>query len=66
MEMTITKAEYDATPNDYKGVWDTERWDLPDWEQKREKYMGKRTLLTCDSNGGTVLLVEGMGLTITD
>lgn len=61
----ITKAEYDAIHRDYKGVWTTERWDIPDWEHKREKYMGKRTILS-NENGATVLLIEGMSLTITE
>lgn len=56
----ITQAEWDATHPDYKGVWNTERTDLPDWEQVRHRYMGKRTLM---SQGK--LMIEGMGLEIT-
>lgn len=36
----MTLSEYLAVPEDYRGVWTTERWDIPDWETK-EKPHGK-------------------------
>ena len=61
----MTLSEYLRKPKDYRGVWTTERWDLPDWEKEREKYMGKRTLMT-NIDGATCLVVEGMSLEIID
>ena len=52
-------------PKDYRGVWTNERWDIPNWADIREKHLGKRTLMT-NINGGTCLVVEGMGLEIID
>lgn len=61
----ITLSEYNALPEDYRGIWTTERDDLPKWAEIRDKYMGKRTMLHNDS-GATVLLVEGMGFEIVN
>lgn len=61
----MTLSEYLRKPKDYRGEWDTERWDIPNWKEERDKYMGKRTLMT-NINGGTCLVVEGMGLEIID
>ena len=44
----------------------SERWDLPDWAEVREKYMGKRTMMVYEENVGTCLLVEGVGFEIID
>ena len=34
----MTLSEYLAVPENYRGVWTTERWDIPDWEMgKLEK-----------------------------
>ena len=63
--LRMTLSEYLRKPKDYRGVWTTERWDLPDWEKEREKYMGKRTLMT-NICTGTCLLIEGMSLEIID
>lgn len=64
-KVLMTQKEYDKAS--YTGVWTTERWDIPDWENEREKYMGKRTWMPpCDLFGGTCLLVEGMGFEIVD
>ena len=60
----ITLSEYLAVPEDYRGIWTTERWDIPDWETRRKSYMGKRTLMVYDR--GTCLLVEGLSLEIVD
>lgn len=60
----ITLSEYNSTPEAYRGIWTTERWDIPDWAEMREKYMGKRTMMVYDN--GTCLLVEGQGLEIVD
>ena len=56
----MTLSEYLAVPEDYRGVWTTERWDIPDWENLRKSHMGKRTLMVNDK--GTCLLVEGLSL----
>lgn len=58
MRKQITLAEYNALHPDFRSVWTTERWDLPDWENERKKHMGKRTMLSYDN--GTVLLIEGI------
>ena len=60
----MTQSEYLAVPENYRGVWTTERWDIPDWENLRKKHMGKRTLMVYDR--GTCLLVEGLSLEIVD
>lgn len=57
--ITLTKAEYEAIPADYRSVWTTERIDTPGWSEKREQYMGKRTIMR--HNG---LLIEGLHFTI--
>ncbi len=56
--LRITLSEYNALHEDFRGVWDVERDDLPIWPEIRDKYMGKRTMLHYD-DGATVLLVEG-------
>lgn len=60
----MTESEYAAQPADYRSVWTTERWDLPNWERDRRLHLGKRTLLVEDVISGPVLLIEGMGLQI--
>jgi len=60
----MTLSEYLAVPENYRGVWTTERWDIPDWENLRKKHMGKRTLMVYDR--GTCLLIEGLSLEIVD
>ena len=52
----MTLSEYLRKPKDYRGEWATERWDLPNWEEERKKYMGKRTLMT-NVDGATCLVV---------
>ena len=65
MMKRIALSEYLAVPEDYRGAWDTERWDIPGWETKRKSHMGKRTLLD-NINGATCQLVEGLSLEIVD
>lgn len=60
----ITLSEYNAIPEDYRGIWTVERWDLLNWAEIREKHIGKRTMMVYDN--GTCLLVEGMGFEIVD
>ncbi len=60
----ITLSEYNAIPEDYRGIWTVERWDLPNWAEIREKHIGKRTMMVYDN--GTCLLVEGIGFEIVD
>ena len=60
----IILSEYNAIPENYRGIWTVERWDLPDWAEIREKYIGKRTMMVNDN--GTCLLVEGIGFEIVD
>lgn len=55
----IILSEYNAIPENYRGIWIVERWDLPDWAEIREKHIGKRTMMVNDN--GTCLLVEGIG-----
>ena len=60
----IILSEYNAIPENYRGIWTVERWDLPDWAEIREKHIGKRTMMVNDN--GTCLLVEGIGFEIVD
>ena len=41
-------SEYNAIPENYRGIWIVERWDLPDWAEIREKHIGKRTMMVND------------------
>lgn len=59
---TITLTEYNALHKDFRGIWNTERWDLPNWAEMRESHMGKRTMLHYDN--GTCLLIEGINFEI--
>ena len=61
----MTLSEYLRKPKDYRGEWTTERWDIPNWEEERKKYMGKRTLMT-NIDGATCLVIEGLSLEIID
>ena len=61
----ITLSEYNTLPKECRGICTTERDDLPNWAEIRDKHMGKRTMLHND-NGATVLLVEGLGFEIVE
>ena len=37
----MTLSEYLRKPKDYRGEWDTERWDIPNWEEERREIYGK-------------------------
>jgi hypothetical protein len=58
--VTITESQYYSKHRDYRGVWSTDRSDIPGW--KAEDFMGKRTMLHYDN--GTCLIIEGQTLTI--
>lgn len=61
----ISESTYANTHDDFKGVWEVERWDIDGWEDIRSKYMGKRTWMPpCSLFGYTCLLVEGCTLMI--
>ena len=60
----ITLSEYNAIPEDSRGIWNVGRGDLPDWAKSRERFMGKRTMTVYDN--GTGLPVEGTGFEIVD
>ena len=45
----IILSEYNAIPENYRGIWTVERWDLPDGAEIREKYIGKRTMMVNDN-----------------
>ena len=60
----ITLSEYNAIPEDSRGIWNVGRRDLPDWAKSRERFMGKRTMTVYDN--GTCLPVEGTGFEIVD
>ncbi len=62
----MTLAEYEAEPQSNRGVWTTERTDLPNWAAERHLYVGKRTLLWNSGAQGTALLIEGLGLEIAE
>lgn len=57
----IKKAEYEKIHPDFRGIWTTERDDLPDWQSIRHQYVGKRTLMSDGS-----LLIEGLHFQIID
>jgi hypothetical protein len=61
---TITLSEYNAIDPGRRNVWTTERTDMKDWDQQREKYMGKRTMMSGD--GTCSLLIEGLSFVIVD
>ena len=44
----ITLSEYNAIPENYRGIWTIERWDLPDWAEIRKRHIGKRTMMVYD------------------
>lgn len=63
----ITLTAYNALHPNTRGVWDTERDDLPGWAETRKKVFGKRTMLDYSPlDGGTVLLIEGMHFEIVE
>ncbi len=64
--LTMTLTEYNAIHKDYRSVWTTERWQDDNWEEKRLKYLGKRTMMKWIKGYGTSLLVEGIHFTITE
>ncbi|MBY9629158.1 hypothetical protein KUU78_30890 (plasmid) [Pseudomonas aeruginosa] len=59
--VTISRAEYERIHPDFRGVWTTERTDIPGWENIRHQYLGKRTLIRDNA-----LLIEGLSLTIVE
>ena len=52
----ITLSEYNSISEAYRGVWTTERWDIPDWAEMRKKHIGKRTMMVYDN--GTCLPIR--------
>ena len=61
----VSQSQYDKTSDDFKGIWTAERWDLPNWEEEREKHIGKRTIMPPFALFDTTcLLVEGQGMEI--
>lgn len=61
---TITLRDYNRISSDFRGIWNTERDDQPNWAQDRDKYMGKRTMMAGD--GSCSLLIEGLSFRITE
>lgn len=55
----LTEAAYALLSTDVRGIWTTEREDLPSWPEVRDQYLGKRTYMQ-----GHRLLIEGCGLEI--
>lgn len=55
----MTRDEYYAHPSSYRGTWDSERTDWPNWAEVRHRYMGQRTLMR-----GNALEVEGFSFVI--
>lgn len=60
----LTPEEYEAISPDFRGVWETERDDLPDWPLTRHLYIGKRTMMSSD--GKCTLMIEGQSFVIID
>lgn len=60
-KLIVTASAYNAAPSDYRGVWNTERYDLPNWSEIRRNYVGKRTLMN-----GSGLHIEGQSMVILE
>ena len=61
----VSESQYEKTSKDFKGVWEYERWDIPNWAEVREKYMGKRTIMPPFSLFDTTcLLIDGLSMEI--
>lgn len=54
---TISKAEWDKLPQDYKGQWTETIWNYR--QDFPKAWIGKRTMLG-HAHEGTVLLTEGV------
>lgn len=61
----LTLRDYLNIHGEYRGIWTTERWDLPDWASIRDKYMGRLTMTNLEG-GRTTLLIEGLHFDIID
>lgn len=60
-KLVVTASAYNAAPSDFRNVWSVERYDIPNWREIREQYMGKRTLINGDG-----LHIEGQTLVILE
>lgn len=58
--VTISRVEYERIHPDFRGVWTTERTDIPAGRASAQ-YLGKRTLMRDNA-----LLIEGLSLTIVE
>lgn len=61
--LRLSEAQYALLPPDARGIWTTERDDLPGWAEVRDQYMGKRTML---SSAPCRLLIEGLGFEVIE
>ena len=43
----ITLSEYNSISEAYRGVWTTERWDIPDWAEMRKKRVKPKLRCIC-------------------
>jgi len=59
----LSEAQYALLSPDVRGIWTTERDDLPGWPEIRDQYMGKRTML---SSAPCRLLIEGLGFEVVE
>ncbi len=59
--LIMSLAEYEAIPESYRSVWDTERTDWQDWNRVRNLYMGKRGMLR-----NNALWIEGINFVIKE
>jgi hypothetical protein len=53
----ITKEQYDAIPNDYKGLYMDYHGDHPEWKGRKTAFL---------SGHGTTLFIEGVSFVIVD
>ncbi len=57
--LKLSKSKYEAIHPDFRGVWTTERTDIPNWDKLRHQFIGKRTLVHDNA-----LQIEGLSFEI--
>lgn len=63
MTISITKAEYEAIPHDYRGTFADYHGDHPEWKGRR---VVMSTCITHNANELGYLMIEGVHFNITE